>query len=424
MAYTISTHNGTSIAWEHNYSKKFRDKEEHIDSEQTIDILEYSTLKDKYHELFDKAIDDYNNKQKRKDRRIEDYYVKISKDKQKNVAYEMIIQVGNYNNKPTKEQQEKILKEFYQNFKECFPNMEVVACVLHKDESTYHLHLDYIPIKHSKKGLETQVSMTGALSEMGYTNSDKFYEQPLIKWTKDCNQLLEDICNKYGLEIEHPEREKSEELKQKHFTIKEYRDNKTIENLEAKNRELAQKYKHNVEVYNNNVKSMKNAFETKKEAFTNNIKEMQEETNKVKEEANKAKQELEKYKDITTIPNVQDLKSKGSKSLLGKKTYSELDLEQFFEDYKALSTQNYNLTKQNEEYLHEITNLKYQKDFVNNELGTQKNNLDYYKNKNIELNNYKKFYDYLKNNYDISSIEDKFLMEQSKNKNIDKDFKR
>lgn len=420
MAYTISTHNGTSIAWEHNYSKKFRDKEEHIDSERPIEILEYSTLKDKYHKLFDEAIDEYNNKQKRKDRRIDDYYAKICKDKQKNVAYEMIVQVGNYNNSPTKEQQEKVLKEFYQSFKENFPNMEIVACALHKDEGTYHLHMDYIPIKHCEKGLKTQVSMTGALSEMNYANSDKFYEQPLIQWTKDCNQLLENICNKYGLEIEHPERSKNEEQKQKHLSIKEYRDNKTLENLENKHKELTQKYKHNVEVYNNKVKAIKtiqNELESKKEEFNNNIKEMQEETDK-------AKQELDKYKDFTTIPNVQDLKSKGNKNLLGKKTYSEADLEQFFEDYKALSAQNYNLSKQNEQYMHDISNLNYQKDFVKSELATQKHNVDYYKNQIIELNNYKKFYDYLKKNYDISSIEDKFLMEQSKSKNIDNGIQR
>ena len=43
-------------------------------------------IKDVYHELFDEAVERYNEKQKRKDRQIEDYFEKISQDKKKHTC--------------------------------------------------------------------------------------------------------------------------------------------------------------------------------------------------------------------------------------------------------------------------------------------------------------------------------------------------
>ena len=52
-------------------------------------------MKDVYHELFDEAIERYNAKQKRKDRKIEDYYEHIRTGKQEKVFHEAIFQIGN-----------------------------------------------------------------------------------------------------------------------------------------------------------------------------------------------------------------------------------------------------------------------------------------------------------------------------------------
>lgn len=48
-----------------------------------------------YHELFDKALEEYNAKQKRKDRRIKNYYEHINRSKQEKPFYELIFQIGN-----------------------------------------------------------------------------------------------------------------------------------------------------------------------------------------------------------------------------------------------------------------------------------------------------------------------------------------
>ena len=52
-------------------------------------------IKDVYHELFDEAVERYNEKQKRKDRCIDDYYEKIRTGKQERLFHEVILQVGN-----------------------------------------------------------------------------------------------------------------------------------------------------------------------------------------------------------------------------------------------------------------------------------------------------------------------------------------
>ena len=64
----------------HN-SRKFHAK--NIDPEWSCLNVEYcnENIKDVYHELFDEALERYNAKQKRSDRKIDDYYEKIRRGK-------------------------------------------------------------------------------------------------------------------------------------------------------------------------------------------------------------------------------------------------------------------------------------------------------------------------------------------------------
>ena len=57
--------------------------------------LIHEDIQQVYHKLFDKALDEYNAKQKRKDRQIKSYYEKISRSKQEKLFYEVIIQSSN-----------------------------------------------------------------------------------------------------------------------------------------------------------------------------------------------------------------------------------------------------------------------------------------------------------------------------------------
>ena len=77
----------------HN-SRKFHAK--NTDPERSYLNVEYcnENIRDVYRELFDEALARYNEKQTRKDRRIEDYYEKIRSGKQEKPFHEIILQIG------------------------------------------------------------------------------------------------------------------------------------------------------------------------------------------------------------------------------------------------------------------------------------------------------------------------------------------
>ena len=78
--------------------KEFKsDAHKHIKREKSkynIQIFKRD-IKDVYHELFDDALNAYNAKQKRKDRKIDDYYKHVQKSKNLDLQREFIVAVGN-----------------------------------------------------------------------------------------------------------------------------------------------------------------------------------------------------------------------------------------------------------------------------------------------------------------------------------------
>ena len=105
----------------HN-SRKFHAK--NTDPNRTHWNVEYCNedIKDVYHELFDEALKRYNDKQTRKDRKIDDYYEKIRSGKQEKLFHEVILQIGDKDNmgSETMEGQlaAKILDEYMKGFQE------------------------------------------------------------------------------------------------------------------------------------------------------------------------------------------------------------------------------------------------------------------------------------------------------------------
>ena len=399
--------------------------------------------------MFGAAIKEYNETQKRKDRKITNYYNKIKDEQNKSYCYEMIAQVGNYKSKPSEELQEKILKEFFDEFKNKYPNMKIVGGVIHQDESgCQHLHLDYIPIKHCEKGLKCQVSMSGALREMGYEDKGKFSEQPLIYWTRDCNNLLEGICNKYGLEIIHPEREKSIEKKQKHQAIKSFRDDKILEDLQSTFDELSHQneeiikeisknkneyidkyntYKINVEKMKENLNKLEESHQQRIDKLDNDYKEvfndLSNQVEEQKQEIKKQKEEIEYYKNLDVELRDLSPNNKGKKGMLGKKTYSE---EEYKELYETAYSESLKHKDERSELLDTISNLRYQKDAIKNDKTKLNNELDYYKKKSSDNSYFKKFFEFLeKKGYDLSKLKNDFeehLKSLKKNKNNDIGF--
>lgn len=181
---------------------------ENVDEKRTKDnvVLISDNIEDVYHELFDPALERYNEKQKRKDRKIDDYYEHIRVGKQEKLFHEVIFQIGNKDNMgcETKEGEiaRQVLLDFAKEFLERNPQFRVFGMYLHMDEATPHLHIDFIPyITESKRGLDTRVSMKQALASRGFTGRGRS-ETECNQWIESEKEMLAKVAERYNIEWE------------------------------------------------------------------------------------------------------------------------------------------------------------------------------------------------------------------------------
>lgn len=204
MKRTISAMVGQGSV-NHN-SRKFHAK--NTDPERSHLNVTYceENIKTVYHELFDEALERYNAKQTRADRRIEDYYEKIRSGKQEKPFHEIILQVGNRDdmNADSEEGQlaAAVLDEYMKGFQERNPQLRVFSAHLHMDEATPHLHIDFVPFTTgSKRGLDTRVSLKQALAAQGFkggTRGDTEWSQ----WVRSEKVQLSLVMERHGIEWE------------------------------------------------------------------------------------------------------------------------------------------------------------------------------------------------------------------------------
>lgn len=181
---------------------------QNVDSNRTQMNIEYcnENLEQVYHQMFDDALQRFNDKQKRADRKIESYYDKIRTGKQEKLFHEVIVQVGNREDTNSKSADSeiavRILDEYMKHFQERNPNLRIFSAHLHLDEETPHLHIDFVPfVTNSKRGLDTRVSLKKALLSQGFKGESKF-ESEWSKWALSEKQQLAFVMEKHGVEWE------------------------------------------------------------------------------------------------------------------------------------------------------------------------------------------------------------------------------
>ena len=177
-----------------------------VDKERSRDNVEFchSDIKEVYHNLFDEALERYNAKQKRSDRKIDDYYEKIRRGKQEKLFYEVIFQIGNKDDMNVQSNEGQLAKEILSKFMEQFqkrnPNLFVFSSHLHMDEQTPHIHIDFVPfIRNSKRGLDTRVSLKGALSEQGFKGGARGMTE-WNEWIEAEKQELSKVMGRHGVQ--------------------------------------------------------------------------------------------------------------------------------------------------------------------------------------------------------------------------------
>ena len=237
MQRTISAMVGKGSV-NHN-SRKF--KAENVDGSRTHLNIDYcnENIKKVYHELFDEALERYNTKQTRSDRKIENYYEKIRNSKQEKPFHELILQISDKENMNAESENgqlaREVLDEYYRGFQERNPQLKVFSAHLHMDEATPHLHIDFVPFTTgSKRGLDTRVSLKQALAAQGFkggTRGDTEWNQ----WVSAEKSALAFVMERHGIEREH------KGTHEKHMSVLDYKKQEREKEIAVLDNQLAEK---------------------------------------------------------------------------------------------------------------------------------------------------------------------------------------
>lgn len=208
--YTMSIAKGRGDLRHNN--REFRPKNADPSRRDKNITLVKEDLQKVYHELFDESVIKYNDTQKRNDRKIKNYFDKIYRSKKEKPFYEFIIQVGNQNDQPSETKCKAILKEFNDMLIKDYPSLRVFNSVIHMDESTPHLHIDFVPIGEGyKKGMEKRASFKRVLKNLGFSDFREFQNALFFK--------LELISKQHDIE-----RVSDVAIGAKHIPIQQYRE--------------------------------------------------------------------------------------------------------------------------------------------------------------------------------------------------------
>lgn len=269
--------------------KEFKsDAHKHIKREKSkynIQIFKRD-IKDVYHELFDDALNAYNAKQKRKDRKIDDYYKHVQKSKNLDLQREFIVAVGNkadWEKLSFEEKQEvgEALARYVRDFNERHDNMTIYNAIVHLDESgAPHAHFNVVPTATGyKNGLAVQPSFRKALEQEGFGPSGR--EQ--LKAFRDAEvHRLHEFVHEIGIDRKAGQTNDIKDMRE-YKDAMEYIENRRSSQIvkiqqeeqahEEKMRELNERLKQQEE----KIQKRNEAFEASKRQQARIIKEMNDE---------------------------------------------------------------------------------------------------------------------------------------------------
>ncbi len=153
-------------------------------------------MKELYKREFEKARLEYNEKQVRDDRKINDYFTHISNNAKSDLACEVIIELGDKKYWDTKDDEYKrkmtnVYQKQIEDLENVVPSFKVTSAIIHYDETSPHIHIVGVPIKEgNKNGMTKQVGKTAIFTK----DSLKVIQD---KMRELC---IESFNNEYGLD--------------------------------------------------------------------------------------------------------------------------------------------------------------------------------------------------------------------------------
>ncbi len=334
----------------HNYRKYDNEQDQIVIVRGTTSL--YKDVEDFYKIEFEEARLEYNNKQKRDDRKIDDYFKKVSDNSKSDLACEIIIELGDKKFWDTKDLDYKhkmtnVYREQVDDLELLMPNFKVCSAIIHYDETSPHMHIVGVPIKYNCK--------TGMSKQVGKT--DVFTRTSLMQLQDKMRTLcIKEYNKEYNLDAT---------LKQK---------------MKGRNRDI-------------NVADMTHYQETKEliekhqkeiDSISNNSLELKTNSNNIKEEINKLIK-VPLRDDLFIISKEQKNKLKDYIDKVDKTTDE-------YRDVKELSANLNIITKQARQDSRRIKNLKESNDALqlrvdtlSEKVETQEKQIDEYKKDNFNL---------------------------------------
>ena len=319
----------------------------------------YQDVQDLYFSEFEQARIEYNKKQTREDRKIKDYFKHISQDKQKDLACEFIIELGdmdfwNSKNDYSKRGMVQVYTEQVEDLMRIVPEFKVANAVIHFDETSPHMHIVGVPIKDNytrgmrkqpaKSKVFTKESLQRIQDEMRnccIKSYNKIYhENSLLKQKKKGRNQDIDVKDMGGY------REIKKQLKQKEQKLTEANNQtKTLDNKSANITEILDNLKpsklnkNNMLISNEDVQKLKNYTEdvkniTQTVRSVNDlniaIRDFEHSVFEISQENRSLKYQLElKYDEISNLKNELSTKDKIINKLQAEKEKIKQELKKF-----------------------------------------------------------------------------------------------
>ena len=272
-------------------------------------------VKELYLDLFEDARLEYNNKQTRDDRKIDNYFNKIANDTKHDLACEIVIELGNmeyWDEKSLeyKYQMTQVFEQQIEDLKVIVPDFYVANATIHFDEHSPHLHIVGVPVKENcKTGLSRQVGKTSIFTK----------ESLVIIQDKMRERCINEFNIAYGMDSKLKEKQKGK--------------NRDITSYERK-------------LFNERVKGLKQEISN----LENEVSDLEDNKQNINNQITKLNKDKN---DITKkINNKIIIKSKN----------------QLWDESEELKAENEDLKRLNYQYEHRYNDLKEKTDYLINHL--------------------------------------------------------
>ena len=305
-------------------------------------------VKNLYLEEFETSRIEYNNKQTRNDRKIDNYFEKVCSSPN-DIACEIIIELGDMDFWQDKDNDYRfkmvdVFTEQIADLNVIVPSFKIANATIHFDESSPHMHIVGIPvIENCNRGMKKQVGKTKLFTKESLA---EIQDKMRFACIKSYNKIYND-------EMRLKEKQKG---RNKDINVRDMKDYKVIkQNYEKHNLKLKKANEQTEKVYKSS-NNIKNLLETLKPAIMNKN------NNIISNEAiNKIKDFIEEVQENTkTMTSVNDL---------------NIVIREFESSYAEIGKENDSLKYQLDKKDNEIKYLKdeiFAKDKIINKLQTEK----------------------------------------------------